>query len=149
MVLATVATAFWLTAGRPADGAAFLALLVLGQVIFAVGGSMTVAGGAWYVMWLGRVVFGFGGESLSVALALPLSLGDAVTDGLAPSDRLGVGVGVPVPVPVVVRVGVGVDDALGVAVGVGDAVAVAVGVTLAVGVALLAGLASAPGNTPV
>jgi protoheme IX farnesyltransferase len=28
MVLATVATAFWLTAGRPADGAAFLALLV-------------------------------------------------------------------------------------------------------------------------
>ena len=46
---------------------AFLALLLVGQCIFALGGMMTAGGGAWYVMWAGRTVFGFGGESLSVA----------------------------------------------------------------------------------
>ena len=46
---------------------AFLALLLVGQAIFSLGSMMSVENGAWFVMWAGRTVFGFGGESLSVA----------------------------------------------------------------------------------
>lgn len=44
----------------------FLLFITLGQAIFAVGASLPGMA-AWYVMWAGRTVFGFGGESLSVA----------------------------------------------------------------------------------
>jgi MFS family permease len=44
----------------------FLLFITLGQVIFAFGASLKGMW-AWYVMWIGRTVFGFGGESLSVA----------------------------------------------------------------------------------
>ncbi len=45
----------------------FISLCTVGQAIFAVGSSMPPGDPAWYVMWCGRVVFGFGGESLSVS----------------------------------------------------------------------------------
>jgi MFS family permease len=41
----------------------FVALIAIGQVIFAFGVSIK----SWPVMFLGRIVFGFGGESISVA----------------------------------------------------------------------------------
>ena len=44
----------------------FLLFITLGQAIFALGSSLPGMA-AWYVMWAGRTVFGFGGESLSVA----------------------------------------------------------------------------------
>ena len=44
----------------------FLALITAGQAIFALGASLPGMS-AWWVMWAGRTVFGFGGESLSVA----------------------------------------------------------------------------------
>ena len=48
-------------------GVVFMALILLGQIITAVGTTLKDADTAWYVMWLGRTVFGLGGESLSVA----------------------------------------------------------------------------------
>jgi hypothetical protein len=44
----------------------FAALITAGQVITAFGCTMQ-GDSAWYTMWAGRTVFGFGGESLSVA----------------------------------------------------------------------------------
>lgn len=44
----------------------FLALITLGQFITAFGSTLT-GDAAWYTMFVGRTVFGFGGESLSVA----------------------------------------------------------------------------------
>lgn len=41
----------------------FVSLIAIGQVIFAFGVSIK----SWPVMFLGRIVFGFGGESISVA----------------------------------------------------------------------------------
>ena len=45
----------------------FMALITLGQGITAFGCSLPPGDTAWYVMWIGRTIFGFGGESLSVA----------------------------------------------------------------------------------
>jgi MFS family permease len=45
----------------------FAGLITLGQSIFAVGMTLKDAETGWYVMFVGRTVFGFGGESLSVA----------------------------------------------------------------------------------
>ena len=44
----------------------FLLFIALGQVVFALGASLK-GDAAWQVMWVGRTIFGFGGESLSVA----------------------------------------------------------------------------------
>jgi len=44
----------------------FLLFITLGQAVFALGASLS-GSTAWYTMWLGRTVFGFGGESLCVA----------------------------------------------------------------------------------
>ena len=45
----------------------FMALIALGQGVTAFGCSMPPSDASWYVMWAGRTLFGFGGESLSVA----------------------------------------------------------------------------------
>jgi MFS family permease len=47
-------------------GVVFTGLIALGQLITAVGSSIEDLNTAWYVMWIGRTIFGFGGESLSV-----------------------------------------------------------------------------------
>lgn len=47
----------------------FAALIMLGQLIFAIGMTMSDVSSGWYVMFVGRTVFGFGGESLSVAMS--------------------------------------------------------------------------------
>jgi MFS family permease len=44
----------------------FLGFITLGQAVFALGSTLPGMA-AWYVMWTGRTIFGFGGESLSVA----------------------------------------------------------------------------------
>ena len=44
----------------------FLLFITAGQCVFALGASLQ-GSSAWYVMWMGRTIFGFGGESLSVA----------------------------------------------------------------------------------
>lgn len=48
-------------------GVIFMGLIMLGQIITAVGCTIKDPATAWYVMWVGRTVFGLGGESLSVA----------------------------------------------------------------------------------
>ena len=48
-------------------GVCFMFLIMMGQIITAIGCSIQNQTTAWYVMWLGRTVFGLGGESLSVA----------------------------------------------------------------------------------
>ena len=45
----------------------FMALIALGQGVTAFGCSMPPSDASWAVMWVGRTLFGFGGESLSVA----------------------------------------------------------------------------------
>ena len=45
----------------------FMTLLFVGQAVTAFGSSLPAGDAAWYVMWAGRTIFGFGGESLSVA----------------------------------------------------------------------------------
>lgn len=47
----------------------FSLLILIGQIIFAVGLTLTDEDASWGVMLAGRVVFGFGGESLSVAMS--------------------------------------------------------------------------------
>jgi len=47
----------------------FMAMLVIGQMVFAIG----VGNKSWTLMFLGRVLYGFGGESLSVANSAVLS----------------------------------------------------------------------------
>jgi MFS family permease len=44
----------------------FLLFITGGQAVFAMGASLD-GSTAWYTMWLGRTIFGFGGESLCVA----------------------------------------------------------------------------------
>ncbi len=48
-------------------GVVFILLITLGQAIFALGLTLSDINASWYVMWTGRTIFGFGGESLSVA----------------------------------------------------------------------------------
>jgi MFS family permease len=48
----------------------FTSLIALGQVIFAFGVSIK----SWPVVFLGRLVFGFGGESLCAEITHPHSL---------------------------------------------------------------------------
>jgi len=74
-------------------GVIFMGLIMLGQIITAVGCTISNADTAWYVMWLGRTVFGLGGESLSVAQSafvgawdglscvVPLARGSVQRDG--------------------------------------------------------------------
>jgi MFS family permease len=46
----------------------FILLITVGQAVFAFGLTLSPATATpWYVMWTGRTIFGFGGESLSVA----------------------------------------------------------------------------------
>jgi MFS family permease len=46
----------------------FILLITVGQAVFAFGLTLSPDTAApWYVMWAGRTIFGFGGESLSVA----------------------------------------------------------------------------------
>ena len=45
----------------------FLLFITSGQAVFAMGASLDPGNTAWYTMWLGRTIFGFGGESLCVA----------------------------------------------------------------------------------
>jgi MFS family permease len=47
-------------------GVVFISLITIGQFIVSIGISCKDENVAWGVMWAGRVVFGFGGESLSV-----------------------------------------------------------------------------------
>ena len=61
-------------------GVVFILLITLGQAIFAIGLTLpfimnipTSSNIPWYVMWVGRTVFGFGGESLSVAQSAMIS----------------------------------------------------------------------------
>lgn len=49
--------------------AIFVAFISLGQIVFALGVSIK----SWPVMFLGRVLFGFGGESLGVGNSALLS----------------------------------------------------------------------------
>jgi MFS family permease len=49
--------------GAPRCLLIFCTCLCLGQSVFAIGATME----NWYIMWLGRVIFGFGGESCTVA----------------------------------------------------------------------------------
>jgi MFS family permease len=52
----------------------FICLCSLGQLIFAIGCSLDAGNkAAWPIMWMGRIVFGFGGESLSVAQSAMLA----------------------------------------------------------------------------
>lgn len=51
----------------PCSGVVFMGLILLGQIITSIGATMRNETVAWYIMWTGRTVFGFGGESLSVA----------------------------------------------------------------------------------
>lgn len=51
----------------------FISLCSVGQLIFAIGCSIEDDSTAWPVMWLGRIIFGFGGESLSVAQSAMLA----------------------------------------------------------------------------
>ncbi len=44
----------------------FLLFITFGQAVFAMGATLN-GNTAWYTMWLGRTIFGFGGESLCVA----------------------------------------------------------------------------------
>jgi MFS family permease len=62
-------------------GVIFMALILLGQIITSVGTTLKDADTAWYVMWLGRTVFGLGGESLSVAQSA--FVGEARSSGRA------------------------------------------------------------------
>jgi MFS family permease len=49
-------------------GVLFMGLITIGQAIVAIGSTYLAsdAKAAWYTMWIGRTIFGFGGESLSV-----------------------------------------------------------------------------------
>lgn len=47
-------------------GVVFISLITLGQFVVSIGISIKDAPTAWGVMWAGRTIFGFGGESLSV-----------------------------------------------------------------------------------
>ena len=51
----------------------FCLFITLGQAVFALGATMQGTS-AWYVMWMGRVIFGFGGESLCVAQSALIAL---------------------------------------------------------------------------
>ena len=50
--------------------AMFVAFITIGQIVFALGVSLK----SWPVMFLGRVIYGFGGESLVLLLLLLLLL---------------------------------------------------------------------------
>jgi MFS family permease len=45
----------------------FNGFITLGQAIFAIGMTLSEPSMRWPVMYVGRIIFGFGGESLSVA----------------------------------------------------------------------------------
>lgn len=45
----------------------FNGFITLGQAIFAIGMTLSDPSMRWPVMYVGRIIFGFGGESLSVA----------------------------------------------------------------------------------
>lgn len=45
----------------------FMILITIGTGITSWGCSMPPSDTSWYIMWVGRTIFGFGGESLSVA----------------------------------------------------------------------------------
>lgn len=47
----------------------FAGIITVGQAIFALGLTLSDEATSWYVMFVGRTVFGLGGESLSVAMS--------------------------------------------------------------------------------
>lgn len=110
----------------------FLLFITLGQCVFALGSSLT-GDAAWQVMWVGRTIFGFGGESLSVAQSALIASWFA---GKELAFALGLNLALA-------RLGSVINDLVSVAVANNDSVAAAFWVgAMVCGVSLAAGLAT-------
>jgi MFS family permease len=110
----------------------FLGFISLGQVVFALGASLQ-GDSAWHVMWAGRTIFGFGGESLSVAQSALIASWFA---GKELAFALGLNLALA-------RLGSVINDLVSVAVANNDSVAAAFWVgAIVCGVSLAAGLAT-------